>query len=89
MTSGSSRVAAALTTARRARGLSRERLAALAGVSARTIYAIEIERVRPQRATRRVLATALRIDVSDLSDQEPVASGLLAKEGDGATPPPQ
>lgn len=68
---------------------SRERLAALAGVSARTIYAIEIERVRPQRSTCRVLATALRIDVSDLSDQEPVASGLLAKEGADAAPPPQ
>jgi DNA-binding XRE family transcriptional regulator len=39
--------------------MSREQLAAEAGLSARTIYAIEVEGVRPQRATRRVLAEAL------------------------------
>ncbi len=40
-------------------GLSRDRLAALAGVSSRTIFAIEQEGVRPQPATARVVSIAL------------------------------
>jgi transcriptional regulator with XRE-family HTH domain len=55
-----------LMSARRARRLSRERLAALAGVSARTIYALEVEGGRPQHATRHVLAEALGLDAVEL-----------------------
>lgn len=51
---------------RRAQGLSRERLAALAGLSPRTIYAIEVAGVQPQRATRHVLADALGCAPADL-----------------------
>jgi Predicted transcriptional regulators len=50
-----------LENARRARRWSRERLAAEAGVSARTIYAIEKERVTPSSATCTVLCAALDI----------------------------
>src|SRR3954453_8420994 len=49
----------ALEVMRRARGLSREGLAATAGVSARTIYNIEVEGRAPRRATKRVLCLAL------------------------------
>lgn len=75
-----------LIDVRRAHGLSRERLAALAGVSPRTIYAIEVEGVQPQRATRYVLAHALGCDVSDLSlnDRDPSASSGRRKKGEEA-----
>ena len=64
-------VAAWLDLPRKAAGLSRERLAASAGVSVRTIYALEVEGVRPRRATQRVLADALGVSPSDLfSDYE-------------------
>ncbi len=46
--------------------LSREGLAAKAGVTARTIYNIEVERVNPQRATKHVIAEALELPVDDL-----------------------
>ena len=48
------------------RGLSREVLAAEAGVSPRTVYAIEVEGVQPHRATRQVLARALDCEPDDL-----------------------
>jgi DNA-binding XRE family transcriptional regulator len=70
---------------RTAQGLSREVLAAAAGVSARTIYAIEIEGNRPQRATQRVLALALDCDVADIfptTSEIPMTSGDLAKLDD-------
>lgn len=51
---------------RHARGLSREELAAMAGLSPRTIYALEVEGVRPQRATRRVLAISLNCNPGEL-----------------------
>lgn len=47
-------------------GLSRERLAALAGLSPRTIYAIEREGVRPHEPTLYALANALNCDLEDL-----------------------
>jgi DNA-binding XRE family transcriptional regulator len=55
-----------LVRLRNRRNLSREVLAALAGVSPRTIYAIEVEGVRPQRATLRVLCMALGCEAADL-----------------------
>lgn len=64
----------ALERERQLRGLSREELAALAGLSPRTIYALEVEEVRAQRATRRVLALALDCNVAELfpvNDQRP------------------
>lgn len=48
-----------LESARRECGMSRERLAAKAGVSAGTIYAIERRGVHPQRATQAVICMAL------------------------------
>jgi transcriptional regulator with XRE-family HTH domain len=68
---------------RRNAGLSREQLAAEAGLSARTIYAIEREGVRPQRATRRVLAEALGCRPSDLllNDNSPSFTSGRGKQG--------
>jgi transcriptional regulator with XRE-family HTH domain len=48
------------------RGLSREVLGSLAGVSPRTIYGIELGGVQPQRATVRVLCLALGVEDSEL-----------------------
>jgi DNA-binding XRE family transcriptional regulator len=48
-----------LAVLRVARGLSRERLAQLAGISARTVYGIEREGHVPLRATAAVLAAVL------------------------------
>lgn len=56
----------ALEAARLARGLSRERLAAHAGLSARTIYAIERGGVCPHRATVRMLTEVLGRPASEL-----------------------
>lgn len=55
-----------LRAIRRGRGLTGEELAARAGLSLKTIYSIEVDGVRPQRATRRVLALALGITVEDI-----------------------
>jgi transcriptional regulator with XRE-family HTH domain len=51
---------------RAARGLSRDELAALAGVSPRTLYDLEHGLTRPQRSTATVLADALGCDPEDL-----------------------
>lgn len=59
-----------LTRLRAGRGLSREVLAAMAGLSPRTLYAIEREGVRPQRATCHVLADALGCSPGDLTNDE-------------------
>jgi DNA-binding XRE family transcriptional regulator len=48
------------------RGLSREALGSLAGVSSRTIYGIEVAGVQPQRATARVICLALGVEDSEL-----------------------
>lgn len=53
------RQVSALENTRRARGLSREGLAAEAGVSLRTVERIEGGDVTPHRATARVLAAVL------------------------------
>jgi len=84
----------ALKQRRLALDLSREALAAIAGLSPRTIYAIEVEGVRPQRATRRVLADALECEPTDLfplSTSEAAGgnrgSAKLADGGDGRNGP--
>jgi transcriptional regulator with XRE-family HTH domain len=64
--SSTERTTTLLESERRARGLSREELASLAGLSPRTIYALELEGVRAHRATRRVLAIALGCDPDNL-----------------------
>lgn len=56
----------ALETRRRARGLSREGLAADAGVSLRTVERLERDEVTPHRATAQVLAVVLETSVEDL-----------------------
>jgi transcriptional regulator with XRE-family HTH domain len=75
-----------LQALRVARNLSREALAAAAGVSPRTIYGIEVEGARPHRATRQVIAQALGCDPAALvgshNDAEPAANGLGSKEAD-------
>lgn len=84
-TAGSGR---ALLGVRIARNLSRERLASLAGLSPRTIYAIETGAVRPQRATVLALSLALQCTVHDLTDDhEPVPSGLVERKGDETARP--
>jgi DNA-binding XRE family transcriptional regulator len=72
-----------LALVRSACGLSRERLAALAGLSPRTIYAIEVEGVQPQRATQRVLAEALGCQPSDLyfNDHDPSVTSGRGEQG--------
>jgi DNA-binding XRE family transcriptional regulator len=56
----------ALELVRRSQRLSREGLAAAAGVSARTIYNIEVAGRNPRRATKRVLCLALGCRPEDL-----------------------
>lgn len=55
-----------LALLREAHDFSRERLAQRAGVSARTVFGIEREGVRPRRATAVVLAAALGCSPADL-----------------------
>jgi transcriptional regulator with XRE-family HTH domain len=70
-----------LVALRVARGLSRERLAQLAGVSSRTIFGIEREGHEPRRATAAVLAAVLGCDPDLLlNDLGPAADGPEAKE---------
>jgi DNA-binding XRE family transcriptional regulator len=71
----------ALRTLRR---LSREELAGMAGVSPRTIYAIEVEGVHPQRATRHVLALALGVAVAELSQDDECRPGEERRRQDRA-----
>lgn len=64
------------------RGLTREQLAARAGLAARTIYGIEREGVHPQRATIRVLAEALGCDPALIGprNDERASTGRPVKE---------
>jgi transcriptional regulator with XRE-family HTH domain len=55
-----------LAELRAQRGLSREVLGSLAGVSPRTIQRIEIHDGRPQRATIRVLCEVLEAEPSEI-----------------------
>lgn len=63
-----------LLALRRSLGLSREVLGAKAGISPRTIYNIEVEGVRPQRSTVRVLCLALDCDPGSLGWDEKAAA---------------
>jgi len=65
-----------LRTARRRAGLSREALAALAGVSSATVYRIETGRVGPHRATALALAAALERH-ADINDEAPAITPAL------------
>jgi DNA-binding XRE family transcriptional regulator len=71
MTSGTNISPNHLAEVRLDQGLSREGLAVRAGLSARTIYAIEVEGVRPQRATCVVLGLALGCDPDRLFPHPP------------------
>ncbi len=53
---------------REAKGFTAEDLAYLAGVSSRTVYALEAGHNFPRRATQRVLADALGCSPRDLID---------------------
>lgn len=61
--------AAALTAAREAAGMSREALAAAAGVSFNTVYAIESERRAPSLRVAVALSEALGVTASELAGQ--------------------
>lgn len=78
----------ALVIARRAAGLSQEQLAAMAGVSARTVGRAEKQRSAPNRGTVILLARALDVepDLIDPSKTErsacmPSASEKTAGQG--------
>ncbi len=58
-----------LAELRVSRGLSRERLAQLAGISSRTVYGIEREGHEPRRATAAVLAAVLGCDPGELLER--------------------
>jgi transcriptional regulator with XRE-family HTH domain len=75
-----------LRTYRLAQGLSRERLAAKAGLSARTIYGIEREGRCPNPATRVVLAAVLDCEPDDLAHngRDPEANRVPGKASDDA-----
>ena len=65
------------------RGLSRERLAQLAGVSSRTVYGIEREGHEPRRATALVLSVVLGCQPEDLTnDTSPATNGARVKVSD-------
>jgi DNA-binding XRE family transcriptional regulator len=66
----------------------REILAANAGVSPRTVYAIELEGVQPTRATRVVLAMALSCGVADLFPPAGCATRADGSGTSGETPEP-
>jgi transcriptional regulator with XRE-family HTH domain len=72
------------------RGLSRERLAQLAGVSSRTVYGIERGGHEPRRATAVVLAAALDCDPGDLLKSNEAESACRARvlRVQPAVPPP-
>lgn len=65
--SGFDRTESPLAELRRARGLSQEQLASLAGVSVKTVSRAENDHVRPHRGTLVLLARALSLDPSTLS----------------------
>jgi transcriptional regulator with XRE-family HTH domain len=67
MTSGTlAAPAETLSALRTAHGLSREELAALAGISARTLYDLEHGLTRPLRSTATVLAAVLGCSADEL-----------------------
>jgi transcriptional regulator with XRE-family HTH domain len=84
------RIRSPLLKQRDAQGLSREELARRAGLSPRTIYAIELEGVHPQRATKYVLAQALGIEPDALEPQnderQPTPAGVVQESGRQARP---
>ena len=59
----------ALETHRNEARLSREQLAARAGITSKTIFNIERGQVKPNGATLQVLAMALGCDLADLKDE--------------------
>lgn len=64
------RTLAAIVSARRIElGLSRQELASAVGVGYECIWRIENDRVAPRMVTRRALAAALDLPVSDLTTE--------------------
>lgn len=59
---------------RRAQDLTREQLAVKAQISVRTLARIELDEGPANDSTLAVLALALGCDVSDFTDEEPVAA---------------
>lgn len=60
----------ALRSLREARGVSRERLAAVAGISSRTIARAELREAEPQQVVIAALAAALGVSIEALTIRE-------------------
>jgi uncharacterized Tic20 family protein len=69
----------ALAACRRKKGLSQDQLAAISGVSARTIQRIEKGTVEAHPATLKMLADCLEVGVEDLVEQEPASTPSTVK----------
>jgi transcriptional regulator with XRE-family HTH domain len=68
-----------LRAAREARGLSRERLAAAAGISTRTIARAELGEAQPVRVVVVALAMALGVEVESLTHDD-LATPAVAQD---------
>lgn len=79
--SSSRRTVSELQRLRLERGLSRDRLAALAGITPRCLYGLEIERRRPRQATAEALSLVLGIDIGWLFPPVPSNPGDAAVAG--------
>ena len=74
-----------LAELRISQGLSRERLAARAGISARTVYNLERGRCSPQAITQAVLARALDCRIEDIfptNESDPAGKRGLTKKAE-------
>ncbi|WP_261511796.1 helix-turn-helix domain-containing protein [Chryseobacterium paludis] len=71
---------------RRKTGLSQEQLAAVSGVSARTIQRIESGRVEAHPATLKMLADALKVQTEELTVDEKLPSFIETKNEDKTKP---
>jgi uncharacterized Tic20 family protein/DNA-binding Xre family transcriptional regulator len=71
---------------RRKKGLSQEQLAAISGVSARTIQRIESGKVEAHPATLKMLANALEVEMGELTLTEQLPSSPEIKNGDKMKP---
>jgi len=73
-----------LERARLRRGLTQQALADLAGLDQDTIWRIETGRTRPRPSTRLAIATALRMEISEIRE---LADGDDDQDGGADAPP--
>lgn len=75
-----------LANIRRQKGISQEQLAALSGVSARTIQRIEKGAVEAHGTTLKLLADALEVDTQLLLEEEPIVAVNTPAKANQLTP---